>query len=101
MLPRLLSIVLLSVMLFGAQSPRLPLATFIGKVHGVSNKQVTIETTEGNLVDFDINRNTKITRAKKQIKLSDLQSGDMVTIDARQEMVKYLIAVAIAVQPKN
>jgi hypothetical protein len=101
MLLRLLSFVVLSALVFGAQTPRVPLATFNGTVHGVSNKQITIETAEGNLVDFDINRNTKITRGKKQIKASDLETGDMVTIDARQQMVKYLVAVAITAQPKN
>ena len=100
MLARLLSIVLLSALLIGAQTPRVPLATFNGTVHGVSNKQITIETAEGNLVDFDINRNTKIMRGKKQIKLSDLETGDMVAIDAREEMGEYLIAVVITAQPK-
>jgi hypothetical protein len=101
MLRRLLSFVLLSALLCGAQAPRVPLATFSGAVHGVSDKQITIETTEGNLVDFDINRNTKILRGKKPIKASDLETGDMVTIDARQQMVKYLIAVVITAQPKT
>jgi hypothetical protein len=101
MLRELLTFVLLSALLCGAQTPRVPLATFNGKVHGVSDKQITIETTEGNLVDFDINRNTKILRGKKPIKASDLENGDVVTIDARQQMVKYLIAVAITAQPKT
>ena len=101
MLFRLLILALASALLFGAQTPRVPLATFSGTVHGVSAKQVTIETAEGNLVDFDINRNTKILRGKKQIKTSDLENGDMVTIDARQQMVKFLIAVVITAQPKQ
>ena len=100
MLRRLVGLVLLSALLCGAQAPKVPLATFSGAVHGVSSKQITIETSEGNLVDFDINRNTKILRGKKPIKTSDLEAGDMVTIDARQQMVKYLIAVVITAQPK-
>jgi hypothetical protein len=101
MLRRLLSFVLLSALLYSAQTPKVPLATFNGTVHGVSDKQITIETSEGNLVDFDINRNTKIVRGKKPIKASDLETGDMVTIDARQQMVKYLIAVVITAQQKQ
>ena len=101
MLRRVLSLVLLGTLLCGAQTPRVPLATFNGTVHGVSDKQITIETTEGNLVDFDINRNTKILRGKKPIKASDLENGDMVTIDARQQMVKFLIAVVITARPKT
>jgi hypothetical protein len=98
---RLLSIALLCGLLCSAQAIKVPLATFNGTVHGVSNKQITIETAEGNLVDFDINRNTKILRSKKPIKASDLETGDMVTIDAKQEMGKFLVAVVITAQPKN
>lgn len=98
---RLFFIVLVSVLFAGAQPAKIPLATFNGTVHGVSNKQITIETSEGNLVDFDINRNTKIMRGKKQIKASEIETGDIVTIDAKQEMVKFLVAVAITAQPKD
>ena len=101
MLSRLLNIILASAILAGAQAPKVPLATFNGTVHGVSNKLITIETAEGNLVDFDINRNTKIVRGKKPIKASDLETGDTVTIEARQQFGKFLIAVTITAQPKN
>jgi len=101
MLPRLLSIVLLSALLVGAQTLRVPPATFNGMVHGVSNKQITIETTEGNLLDFDINRKTKVMRGKKEIQAADLETGDRVTIDAREVMGRYLIALIITAQPKN
>jgi hypothetical protein len=36
-------------------------------VHGVSNKLITIENGEGNLVDFEINRKTRVLRDKKPI----------------------------------
>jgi hypothetical protein len=98
---RLLSIVLFGALLIGAQTPRLPPATFSGTVHGISSKQITIETAEGNLLDFDINRKTKVLRGKKQIAASDLDTGDHVTIDAREEMGKFLIALVITAQPKQ
>ncbi|HTA43846.1 MAG TPA: hypothetical protein VK789_15430 [Bryobacteraceae bacterium] len=101
MLLRLLSVVLLTAFLISAQTAHVPPATFSGTVHGVSNKQITIETSEGNLLDFDINRKTKIMRGKKQIAASDLDTGDTVTIDAREEMGKFLIALVITAQPKN
>jgi hypothetical protein len=101
MLLRLLSIVLGGALLIGAQTVRVPPATFNGKVHGLSSKQITIETAEGNLLDFDINHKTKINRGKKQIAASDLETGDMVTIDAREEMGKFLIALVITVQQKQ
>jgi hypothetical protein len=84
-------------LLLGAQ---IPLASFNGTVHGVSKKQVTIETAGENLVDFEINRKTRVLRAKKPISVEQLQSGDLVTIEAREEMGKFLIAVIIIVREK-
>jgi hypothetical protein len=101
MLLRLLLVTLLGTVLIGAQTVRVPPATFSGTVHGVSSKQITIETAEGNLLDFDINRKTKVMRGKKQIAPSDLDTGDTVTIDAREEMGKFLVALVISAQPKN
>jgi hypothetical protein len=75
-----------------------PLANFTGAVHGVSKKQITIESAEGNLVDFEINRKTKVLRGKKEIAPEDIMSGDEVTIQARQEMLRFLVAVVITVQ---
>jgi hypothetical protein len=92
---RVMSAAALLVAILTAQ---VPLANFSGTVHGVSKKQITIESAEGNLVDFDINRKTKVLRGKTEIKPEDLTSGDVVTIQARQEMLKFLIAVVITVQ---
>ena len=83
-----------------AQQPKIPPGNFAGTVHGVSNKLVTIENAEGNLLDFEINRKTRVTRDKKQISPSEIQTGDLVAIEARQEMGRFLVAVTIAVQPK-
>jgi hypothetical protein len=38
-------------------------------------------------------------RGKKEIQPEDIMSGDQVTIEARQEMLKFLVAVVITVQP--
>jgi hypothetical protein len=74
---------------------QIPLATFDGTVHGVSGKQITIENADGNLVDFEINGKTRVMRGKKKISARDLKTGDTVTIEARQAMERYLIAVTI------
>ena len=79
---------------------KLPLATFHGTVHGVSKRQVTIETSAGNLVDFDVNGKTRITRDKKPIPVQDLATGDPVTIEAKEQMEQYLVAVTITADPK-
>ena len=64
---------------------KIPPATFHGIVHGVSKKQITIENEDGNLLDFDINRKTRLTRGSTQISPSDLENGEPVTIEARQD----------------
>jgi hypothetical protein len=80
---------------------KIPPATFHGTVHGVSKKQITIENEDGNLLDFDINRKTRLMRGQTQISSSDLENGEPVTIDARQEMGRFLVAVSVTAQPKS
>jgi hypothetical protein len=95
-LARLTWTILLLAALLNAAEP--PLANFTGVVHGISKKQVTIENADGNLVDFEINHKTKVMRGKKEISADDIMSGDEVTIQARQQMLRFLVAVTITVQ---
>jgi hypothetical protein len=99
MLARLLALLLAAGMLV-AQQNKIPLAIFSGTVHGVSNKSIIIETPEGNLLEFEINRKTRLLRDKKAIRPTDLTTGDAVSIEAKQEMVRFLVAVTITAQPK-
>jgi hypothetical protein len=80
---------------------KIPPATFNGTVHGVSKKQITIENEDGNLLDFDINRKTRVMRGKTQISAEDLESGEPVTIEARQIMGRFLVAESVTAQPKS
>jgi len=80
---------------------KVPPASFSGTVRGVSSKQITIEKDDGNLVDFDIDRKTRILRGDKKIAATDLESGEVVTIEAREVMGKFLIAMSITAQPKS
>jgi hypothetical protein len=77
------------------QSKSIPLAQFSGKIHGVTKKEVTIDTDEGNVVDFAVNRKTRVERSGKAIQVTDLKTGDTVAIEARQELLGYLVAVTI------
>jgi len=93
--------VLIAVGLLAGQQVALPVATFSGTLHGVSSKRITIENSDGNLVDFDINRKTRVLRGKKEISISNLATGDSVTIEARQERARFaliLTAVTITAQ---
>ena len=78
----------------------LPLAHFTGKVHGTTKKQITIDTEEGNQVEFAIDRKTRIHRGNKNVASSDLRTGDAVTVEAKQELLGYLVAVTITAGAK-
>jgi hypothetical protein len=80
---------------------KIPPATFHGTVHDVSKKKMTIENEDGNLLDFDINRKTRLMRGKTDISSEDFAIGEPVTIEARQEMGRFLVAVSITAEPKT
>jgi len=97
---RFIALLMIAGLLVG-QEPAIPLATFSGTVHGVSSKLITIENPDGNLVDFEINRKTRVMRGKKQISISQLATGDSVTIEVRQERARLkqiLTAVTVTAQ---
>lgn len=83
-------------------SQKVPLATFTGTVRTASNKRITIENQEGNLLDFDITGKTRVLRDKKKIRPDDLKTGDQVTIEAHEEireLGQYLVADIITLMP--
>src|SRR5579871_111528 len=80
---------------------KIPPATFHGTVHSVSKKQITIENEGGNLLDFDINKKTRLMRGKTELSSPDFETGELVTIEAREIMGKFLIAVSITAEPKT
>jgi hypothetical protein len=94
--------VLVATLLAALASAQIPLANFTGAVHTISKKQITVDTGDGNLLDFEINRKTKVLRGKKEIKADEIMLGDQVTIEGRQELLRFLVAVVITLQtPKN
>ncbi len=102
MILRGLGILLLFSALLAAQNKKVPLANFTGAVRSASNKRITIENQEGNLVDFDITGKTRVMSGKKKIRPADLKSGDEVTIEAHEEireLGQYLVAEIITVMP--
>jgi len=47
------------------------------------------------LVDFEINRKTRVLRDKKEVSPKDLATGDSVTVEVRQEYQRLLLAITI------
>jgi hypothetical protein len=81
-------------MLLLFQTP-LPAAHFSGKIHTVTKKTITVDTDEGNEVEFTINRKTKTERSGKSIDVRSLQPGEQVSIDAEQKLLGYLVALKV------
>ena len=76
----------------------LPPANFSGAVRAISKKHITIETAEGNLLDFDITGKTHVMRGKNKIQAESLKEGETVKIEAKQEPSRrqqFLEALAI------
>ena len=99
-------LVLVAFLAASLAAQKIPPAEFSGTVHGISKNHIVLETAEGNLVDFDTNGKTQVMRGKKKIELSDLQTGDAITIEARQEPSRrqiFLTALTITAsdKPKN
>jgi hypothetical protein len=97
-LARLTGALLVAALVIAELMAQIPLANFTGAVHDISKKQMTVDTGDGNLLDFEINRKTKVMRGKKEIKPEEIAPGDQVSIEARQEMLKFLVAIVITVQ---
>ena len=94
--PSFLARLCLALILAATLAPgQLPPALFTGTIHGISKKQVTIETDAGNLLDFDFNKKTQVLRGKKKIAAEELHTGDEVTIEAKREIGQDLLAVTI------
>ena len=73
------------ILTFALCAQQLPPATFSGAVRGISKKRITIETSEGNFLEFDITGKTRAFRGKKKIQPDSLQVGETVKIEAKQE----------------
>jgi len=87
---------LLTIALLLFQTP-LPAAHFNGKLHSVTRKIITVDTDEGNEVEFAITRKTKAEREGKNVDVQSLKPGEPVSVDAELERLGYMVAVKVAV----
>lgn len=73
-----------------------------GKVTGYSWQvsTITISTSSGTSLTIDIDKNTRISKAGKTIKMTDIKSGDAVTVDYESKGSKK-IAKSIIVRTKT
>jgi len=78
-----------------------PVQKISGKVSGYDqlNSRITITTVSGPSVTVEINKETKISKSGKWIKMAEIKTGDKVTTDYEIKGSKR-IARIIAVQEK-
>lgn len=74
-------------------------ATFTGTFKSADKKYLFIDTEDGNTMRMYITGSTKFIRDDKPAKVSDLHSGDNVTVDVSRDNRLNLLAVRVEVVP--
>ena len=72
-----------------------PLATFTGAVRVIDTKTLTIDVAEGNTLEFICTRKTGYYDGSKKIKVSAINLGDTVTVEARPDLLLKPEAVIV------
>ncbi len=75
-----------------------PLPSFNGKVRGSGKKALTIETEDGNTLEFHCSKKTHYYDGGKTIKASDVKEGDTVAVEAKKAPDNSLDAVVVRKQ---
>lgn len=72
--------------------------TFHGKLKDLTNKEITIETEDSQIVSIHRSRKTKFLKGTQTIKPSEIDLESMVTVDATEEQAGLsLTAVSVTV----
>ncbi len=76
--------------------------SFHGKLKDLSSKEITIETSDGQIVTIHRSRKTKFFKGTQSIKPSDIDIETPVTVDATEEVDLSLTAISVTVDtPKK
>ncbi|MGC4048362.1 MAG: hypothetical protein QM757_01425 [Paludibaculum sp.] len=78
-----------------AQPSSLPMPTFLGTVKGSDGKILSIESDDGNTMQFTCTRKTEFFDGKKRIKATDLQPGEYVSVEAKLMPDRSMDAVVV------
>jgi len=90
----------------GPGTPKPPAYNVAGSFHGklkqLSNKEITIQTDDDQVVSIHRSRKTKFLKGTQSIKPSDIDLETPVTVDATEEVDLSLTAVSVTVDtPKK
>lgn len=72
-----------------------PMPTFLGTVKGSDGKVLSIESDDGNTMQFTCTRKTEFLDGKKRIKATDLQPGEYVSVEAKLAPDRSMDAVVV------
>lgn len=76
--------------------------SFHGKLKDLTNKEITIETDDDQVVSIHRSRKTKFYKGAKTIKPSDIDLETPITVDAAEDVDLSLTAVSVTVDtPKK
>jgi hypothetical protein len=76
--------------------------SFHGKLKDLTNKEITIETEDSQVLAIHRSRKTKFFKGTQSIKPSDIDLETMVTVEASEEVDLSLTAVSVTVDtPKK
>ncbi|MGJ5814671.1 hypothetical protein [Paludibaculum fermentans] len=98
---RTTSILLAAILIFCFQAvlvcqpSAMPLPTFLGTVKGSDGKVLSIESDDGNTMQFTCTRKTEFLDGKKRIKATDLQPGEYVSVEAKLAPDRSMDAVIV------
>ncbi len=69
--------------------------TFLGTVKGIDGKVLSLESDDGNSMQFTCTRKTVFYDGKKRIKATDLKPGEYVSVQAKMAPDQTLDAVVV------
>ncbi len=71
------------------------LSSFSGTLRKLDEKSLAVEAADGRILDFQRSAKTKFYKNSQEISASELEPGDRVSIEARQDQQGYLFAVNV------
>ncbi len=71
----------------------------IGTVTKVTSKAIAVKQKDGKVVEMDMDKQTKFTRDKKPVKLSDVKVGGSVVVDALGDSILDLTVIEVRLVP--
>lgn len=77
------------------KGPSERLSNFSGTLRKLDEKSLVVEARDGRMLDFQRSDKTKFYKNSQEINASELESGDRVSVEARQDQQGYLYAVNV------